>query len=445
MLIFVLLDSFYHEKVVRQMGLMRPMKPMWLTEQIWPTRPTKPVWPTQPMMLSSPMWPTQLIWPTRISCCLMMQIWSRPARPMWPMRSFSHSPPSQNILQLSQKWEDILELRLVWTSCVTSKWRIGIKLTINLQPSGSPSECNMTISFSWIDIVLRALNALWINATISWSLSLVWVAMRNEGSSWMQCSKRHLARVAIAIVIAELSWTQSSKRFCPFNAVIIAKMWVNLVVKVAETFGIIGMQSCKEISIAGLSFGTGRCFAGLSFVWPLKSSLLTDATTNQFVEEGLSPKNEVYSKDLFNLLPKGKALFELVLTADACTSIAAFAELFVRVTGSNANDANPKAWHETFIVEDPGTFTERGWTNVDDNPYWNKQIVELGTRADAENRRLWLILVYWNACNACWEKASTAGELRIISFSYCTGCLGSNPGSNFLPWHSPRVSFVCVT
>ncbi len=36
---------------------------------------------------------------------------------------------------------------------------------------------------------------------------------------------------------------------------------------------------------------------------------------------------------------------------------AAFAELFVEVTGSNANDA--KAWHETFIVEDSGTFTAR--------------------------------------------------------------------------------------
>ncbi len=41
------------------------------------------------------------------------------------------------------------------------------------------------------------------------------------------------------------------------------------------------------------------------------------------------------------LLPKTEALFVLVLTADACTSVmafnAAFAELFIGVTGSNAN------------------------------------------------------------------------------------------------------------
>ena len=51
--------------------------------------------------------------------------------------------------------------------------------------------------------------------------------------------------------------------------------------------------------------------------------------------------------------PKGKASFELVLTADACTSVAAFAELFIGVTGSNANDANPKAQRD-FFVEDTG-------------------------------------------------------------------------------------------
>ncbi len=142
-----------------------------------------------------------------------------------------------------------------------------------------------------------------------------------------------------------------------------------MAVEVAETVEIIGMQSCKEFSIAGSSFGTGRCFAGLSFVWSLESSFLTDATTNQYVEEGLSLKSKAYVKDLIDLPPKGKASFDLVLTADACIPVAAFAELFVEVTGSNANDANPKAWRETFFVDDTRTFTERDRTNVDDNPY----------------------------------------------------------------------------
>jgi hypothetical protein len=141
---------------------------------------------------------------------------------------------------------------------------------------------------------------------------------------------------------------------------------------------------------------------------------------------------------LIDLPPKGKASFDLVLTADACTPVAAFSELFVEVTGSNANDANTKAWRETFFVDDTRTFTERDWTNVDDNLYWNKQIVELGTRADAENCCLWLIFAYWKECKGCWEKASTAGELWTISFFYCTGCLRSNPDSDILPWQSPR-------
>ncbi len=66
-------------------------------------------------------------------------------------------------------------------------------------------------------------------------------------------------------------------------------MWA---VKVAETVVIIGTQSYKEISIAGSLFGTGHCFAGLSFVWPLKTSFLMDAITNQYVEEGLSLKSK---------------------------------------------------------------------------------------------------------------------------------------------------------
>ena len=65
-------------------------------------------------------------------------------------------------------------------------------------------------------------------------------------------------------------------------------------------------------------------------------------------------------KDLIDMQSKGKASFDLVLSAGACTSDAAFAELFVGVTGSNANDANPKAWRETFFVEYTGS---RGGTD----------------------------------------------------------------------------------
>jgi len=65
---------------------------------------------------------------------------------------------------------------------------------------------------------------------------------------------------------------------------------------------------------------------------------------------------DLYSKDLIDLPPKGKASFALFLIADACTSAMAFNAIvaklfwFVEVTGSNADNAT--AWRETFGVED---------------------------------------------------------------------------------------------
>ncbi len=214
-----------------------------------------------------------------------------------------------------------------------SRYGFKNRSTINLQPSSSPSEWNSTIIFSWIDIVLRA----WIDATISWSPSLAWVAIMIAGLSWTQCSKRCLAWIPTTIVHAE---------------------------------------------------------SGLSFVWPLESSFLTDATTSLVTVEDLSSKDEallvkkdatttwninedLYLKDLIDLPLKSKASFDLVLTADACTSDTAFAELFSEVTGSNAN--NVKAWRETVGVEDTWTFTAREWTQHDNPP--KGQIVEKGTRA----------------------------------------------------------------
>jgi hypothetical protein len=48
---------------------------------------------------------------------------------------------------------------------------------------------------------------------------------------------------------------------------------------------------------------------------------------------------------------------------------------------------------------------------------------------------LLLALAYWIECKAFWEMALTAGELQMISSSYCTGCLESNPGFDLLLWH----------
>ena len=55
---------------------------------------------------------------------------------------------------------------------------------------------------------------------------------------------------------------------------------------------VIGTWSYKELSIAGSSFETGRCFAGLSFVGPFENLFVTDTTTNLNVAEDLSLKDK---------------------------------------------------------------------------------------------------------------------------------------------------------
>jgi hypothetical protein len=53
----------------------------------------------------------------------------------------------------------------------------------------------------------------------------------------------------------------------------------------------------------------------------------------------------------------------------------------------------------------------------------------MSTQADVPLCLL-LVLAYWIEFKACWELALTAGELQMISSSYCTGCLESNTGSD---------------
>ncbi len=63
--------------------------------------------------------------------------------------------------------------------------------------------------------------------------------------------------------------------------------------------------------------------------------------------------------------------------------------------------------------------------------------LEMSTRADVIFC-LSLALTYWIECEACWELALPAGELWMISSSYCTGCFESNSSSDLLLWHSPQ-------
>ncbi len=99
-----------------------------LTWLMTPRTKPKPLMPTRlirPKLKSKPLMPTGLmnLIPPRLTRPTMLMTPLCPPRPMRPkplMIFFSHSP-SQNILQSSQKWKDILELRLVWTARVALK------------------------------------------------------------------------------------------------------------------------------------------------------------------------------------------------------------------------------------------------------------------------------------------------------------------------------------
>ena len=100
---------------------------------------------------------------------------------------------------------------------------------------------------------------------------------------------------------------------------------------------IAGTWSCKEHSIARLSFGTGRCFAGLSFVGPFRNSFVMDATTTFNVEEDLSLKDKA-------LLFKMDATTNLNVAEDLSWLI-----WFVEVTGAHTNDV--KVLRKTFVMK----------------------------------------------------------------------------------------------
>ncbi len=136
-------------------------------------------------------------------------------------------------------------------------------------------------------------------------------------------------------------------------------------------------------------------------------------------------------------------------------NVKAWHETFVvEVTGSNAN--NVKAWCETVGVEDTWTFTARDWTILDDNLYWAEQLVEKGSRADEKLCGLaeckcasWFVMVV--ACDnplksrligvgIChWFLELSEAAIEWLISSSILGWSAKDLGSDFLPWHSPRV------
>jgi hypothetical protein len=211
---------------------------------------------------------------------------------------------------------------------------------------------------------------------------------------------------------------------------------------------------------------------------------LTDATTNWCVKECLSSKedelfilfelvdscipavafNAVFAELMFvvevtssntNNAKAWHETFVVEVTGSNVNNVKAWRETFVvEVMGSNAN--NVKAWRETVGVEDTWTFTARDWTILDDNPYWNEQIVEKGSRADEKLCGLaeckcasWFVMVV--ACdNPLKSRLIGVGiyhwllELLEAAFEWSIssailGWSAKDSGSDFLPWYSPRV------
>jgi hypothetical protein len=129
---------------------------------------------------------------------------------------------------------------------------------------------------------------------------------------------------------------------------------------------IIGTWSCKELSIAGLSFRTGRCFAGLSIVGPFENSFVMDATTNLNMEEDLSLKDKalLFEMDAATNLNVAEDLSQLIWFVEVAHSHTNDAKVLhktyvMKVMGSHVNNA--KRLHETFFVE-----------VTDSNPVWEQ-------------------------------------------------------------------------
>jgi hypothetical protein len=130
---------------------------------------------------------------------------------------------------------------------------------------------------------------------------------------------------------------------------------------------IIGTWSCKENSIAGSSFGTGRCFAGLSFVGPFENSFVTDATTILNVAEDLSLKEMalLFETDATTNWNEGVDLSHLIWVVEVMglhtNDAKMLHETFVmKVTGSRANNA--EGLHKTFFVEVTDSNSVWEWT-----------------------------------------------------------------------------------
>ena len=147
---------------------------------------------------------------------------------------------------------------------------------------------------------------------------------------------------------------------------------------------IIGTWSCKELSIAGSWFGTGRCFAGLSFVGPFENSFVRDVTTNWNVEEGMSLKD--------------KALFVLVLSVDACISAMAFNAAFAELICFSEVLESHSVWE---------------WTQLIYNPEWNRTDTE---SCEGNRDRFNQTSLFW-PMPIVWSRIIETGLLLWISSS----------------------------
>jgi hypothetical protein len=146
---------------------------------------------------------------------------------------------------------------------------------------------------------------------------------------------------------------------------------------------VIGTWSYKYLSIAGSSFETGCCFAGLSFVGPFKNLFVTDTTTNMNVEEDLSLKDKalLFETDVTTDLNLAEDLSRLnwfveVMGAHTSDVKVLHETLVVKVTGSHASNA--KTLHETFFDKVTGSHANNAKTVhetffdevTDSNPVW---------------------------------------------------------------------------
>ncbi len=244
--------------------------------------------------------------------------------------------PSQNIVHSSQKIRDIFVQLQITINLEAGPWSSMDEIvgTFWAPSEHNASEDDLTIN---LNLTLKKVEAALMESVIfgaNCAPSEFEIRM-NLTTSWKELLLKEVGSMKVLCPCA-IIWNTLHKSFLlgtdtsinwKIGYILMLCSNVNATTSCQIDATIVGTWSCKELPIAWSSFGTGCCFAGLSFVVPFKNSFVTDVTTNLNMAEDLSSKDKA-----------------LLFKTDATTNWNVGVDLshllwIVEVMGSHTNDA----------------------------------------------------------------------------------------------------------